>query len=105
MPPGCHITRHGKSRFWRVYEDNELLCVPVYKKGAIAVAKRITELKQEIETLKGTGYSIPAPTTIVTAAERIPPDKPHGDIRQDHIEEDDFMPAFLASGQSRPHQP
>jgi hypothetical protein len=34
--------------------------------------------KQEIETLKGTGDSIPAPTTIVTAAERIPPDKRTG---------------------------
>jgi hypothetical protein len=33
------------------------------------------------------------------------PGQVHGDIRQDYIEEDDFMPAFLASGQSRPHQP
>jgi hypothetical protein len=30
-----------KSRFWAVYEDEDLLCVTVYKKGALAVMDRI----------------------------------------------------------------
>jgi hypothetical protein len=28
-------------RFWAVYEGDELLCVTVYKKGALAVIQRI----------------------------------------------------------------
>jgi hypothetical protein len=32
-------------RFFALYENGELLCVTVYKKGALAVQKRIEELK------------------------------------------------------------
>ena len=28
------VTRYPHSRFWAVYEDGQLLCVTVYKKGA-----------------------------------------------------------------------
>ena len=34
------IERYGR-RFWAVYEDSKLLCVAVYKKGALAVVRRI----------------------------------------------------------------
>jgi hypothetical protein len=27
------VTRYPHSRFWAVYEDGQLLCVTVYKKG------------------------------------------------------------------------
>jgi len=30
-------------RFWAVYENDTLVCVAVYKKGARAVLKRLTE--------------------------------------------------------------
>jgi hypothetical protein len=32
-----HVKHYRKTRFWAVYEDDELLCVTVYKKGANAV--------------------------------------------------------------------
>ena len=32
-------------RFFALYENGELLCVTVYKKGALAVLNRIQELK------------------------------------------------------------
>lgn len=34
------IERYGR-RFWAVYEDGKLLCVALYKKGAVAVVRRI----------------------------------------------------------------
>jgi hypothetical protein len=39
---GIVVGRYG-SRNWAVYEDGDLLCVTVYKKGAVAVAERIGE--------------------------------------------------------------
>ena len=33
-------------RFFALYENGELLCVTVYKKGALAVLNRIQELKR-----------------------------------------------------------
>ena len=35
------VERYRKTRFWAVYEFGELLCVTVYKKGALAVKKRL----------------------------------------------------------------
>ncbi len=35
------VQRKAYSRFWEVLEDGELLCVTVYKKGAVAVKERI----------------------------------------------------------------
>jgi len=35
------IERYRKTRFWGLYEDGELLCVTVYKKGARAVMERL----------------------------------------------------------------
>jgi hypothetical protein len=35
-------------RFFALYENGELLCVTVYKKGALAVQRRIEELKRLI---------------------------------------------------------
>lgn len=41
------ILRYG--RFWAVYEDEELLCVTVYRKGAQAVIDRIRNAHQKGE--------------------------------------------------------
>ena len=37
------IRRYNSGDYWGVYEGGELLCVTVYKKGAKAVVKRISE--------------------------------------------------------------
>ena len=36
------IAKHGRSRFWAVRDgDGDLICVCVYKRGAIEVARRL----------------------------------------------------------------
>jgi len=35
------VTRYPDSRFWAVYEDGQLFCVTVDKKGALAVMRRL----------------------------------------------------------------
>ena len=36
------ITRYRRTRFWALYdEDGALICVTVYKKGAIEVMRRL----------------------------------------------------------------
>ena len=40
---GMAIEKYG-SRFWAVYDENRnLVCVTVYKKGALEVVRRLTE--------------------------------------------------------------
>jgi len=37
------VTKHGRTRFWAVHDgDGELICVCVYKRGAIEVARRLS---------------------------------------------------------------
>jgi hypothetical protein len=37
------IAKHGRSRFWAVRDgDGDLICVCVYKRGALEVARRLT---------------------------------------------------------------
>jgi hypothetical protein len=39
------VTKHGRTRFWAVRDgDGELICVCVYKRGAIEVARRLTSV-------------------------------------------------------------
>lgn len=35
------VKRYRKTRFWAVYDADELICVTVYKKGANAVKRRL----------------------------------------------------------------
>ena len=35
------VERYRETRFWAVYDADELVCVTVYKKGAIAVKGRL----------------------------------------------------------------
>jgi hypothetical protein len=40
------VSRYPHSRFWAVYEDGQLLCVTVYKKGALAVMRRLQQRRR-----------------------------------------------------------
>ena len=40
-------SRYKFTRFWAVYDGDELLCITVYLKGAMAVIERITGAKPE----------------------------------------------------------
>jgi hypothetical protein len=40
LPMALRFARYGK-RFWAVYENESLLCVTAYKKGAQAVVQRL----------------------------------------------------------------
>lgn len=35
------VERYARTRFWALYENRQLLCVTVYKKGAQAVKDRL----------------------------------------------------------------
>ena len=41
-----------KRRFWAVYEDDALLCVTVYLKGALLVIERIAGVRPDRPTRK-----------------------------------------------------
>jgi hypothetical protein len=36
------IARYGKTRFWAVYDGATLVCVCLYKKGALEVLRRLS---------------------------------------------------------------
>ena len=36
------IARYGNTRFWALYDGEELVVVTVYKRGALAVQQRLT---------------------------------------------------------------
>ena len=42
-------------RYFALYDQGELVCVTVYRKGALEVRKRIEELKIMLEEAKKTG--------------------------------------------------
>ena len=48
------LRRERYGRFWAVYEDDALLCVTVYKKGANAVIERLVPGKEKATTRKST---------------------------------------------------
>jgi hypothetical protein len=40
-------SRYKFTRFWAVYDGDELLCITVYLKGALAVIERLTGVRRE----------------------------------------------------------
>src|SRR6266478_2642482 len=44
-PAVLRITQYRNTRYWAVWEDHQLLCVTVYKKGAVAVLRRLQHLR------------------------------------------------------------
>ena len=51
MKNGMEITHWG--RYFALYDEGELVCVTVYRKGAQEVKRRIEELKAGIQVAKG----------------------------------------------------
>ena len=39
------ITRYRNRRYWAVWEDGQLLMVTVYKKGAVALMRRLARAR------------------------------------------------------------
>ena len=54
-------SRYKFTRFWAIYDGDELLCLTVYRKGAVAVIERITGEKPEPPKRKKTEKPQPAP--------------------------------------------
>jgi hypothetical protein len=54
-------SRYKFTRFWAVYDGDELLCITVYLKGAMAVIERITGMKPEPPKRKKVKKAPPAP--------------------------------------------
>lgn len=55
-----------RDRYFALYDQGELVCIAVYKKGAQEVKRRIEELKNMVEMAKGSsqsGESTPVGTT------------------------------------------
>jgi hypothetical protein len=54
-------SRYKFTRFWAVYDGDELLCVTVYRKGAIAIIERLTGEKPEVPKRKQVKKRPPVP--------------------------------------------
>jgi hypothetical protein len=59
------IERYKLTHFWALYEGGELVCVTVYKKGAIAVRNRLLALSSRRRTVKPQ-RATPAATSLPT---------------------------------------
>ena len=40
------ITKYRNTRYWAVWEDHQLLCVTVYKKGAVTLMRRLQQARR-----------------------------------------------------------
>jgi len=54
-------SRYKFTRFWAVYDGDELLCITVYLKGAMAVVERVNGVKPEPPKRKKAKMPPPAP--------------------------------------------
>jgi hypothetical protein len=46
------IDKWGESRFYALYDGNDLVCVTAYKRGAESVKRRVEALEERIEQLE-----------------------------------------------------
>src|SRR5262245_6693174 len=44
-PAVLRITKYRNTRYWALWEGHQLLCVTVYKKGAVAIMRRLQHLR------------------------------------------------------------
>jgi len=58
------IERYKLTHFWALYEGGELVCVTVYKKGAVAVRDRLLALGSPRRIVKT--RAIPASSSLTT---------------------------------------
>ena len=54
------IARYGNSRFWAVYDGQELVAVTVYKRGAQEVQRRLAARRERLAAAATTSGSAPA---------------------------------------------
>jgi hypothetical protein len=59
-------SRYKFTRFWAVYDGDELLCITVYLKGAMAVVERINGVKPELPKRKKAKKPQPGPPKLPT---------------------------------------
>jgi hypothetical protein len=78
-----HVERYGGTRFWGLYEGDELLAVTVYRKGAEAVRTRLQEQEAKIAQLSQarTGQEPEGPER-PGAVERLQAERQSGRMRQ-----------------------
>jgi hypothetical protein len=70
---GFTISKHGHTRFWAVRDAaGELICVCVYKRGALEVARRLS-----LEVTSQDGYLRETPPEISREAAQRPPNAGH----------------------------
>jgi hypothetical protein len=55
------IARYGKSRYWAVWDEQELVVVTLYKRGAVEVLRRLQECaaeatREQAQAEAGEGY-------------------------------------------------
>jgi hypothetical protein len=82
-PPGSVTTPAGRyrldhyreTRYWAVYEGDDLLAVTVYKRGARAVMERLQTLDQQLAEQQARLATLTAAgeTALPSAAEAVPP--------------------------------
>jgi len=45
-PAVLRITKYRNTRYWALWEGHQLLCVTVYKRGALTVMRRLQHLRR-----------------------------------------------------------
>ena len=48
------IERYGETKWFALYDENDLVCVTVYKRGAKEVKRRLEELERKLEEIAKT---------------------------------------------------
>lgn len=48
LPDNISVSRYGRTRYWAVWVNGELLVVTVYKKGAIAIRDKLSSGKAAV---------------------------------------------------------
>lgn len=52
------IERYDETKWFALYDGNDLVCVTVYKRGAKEVKRRLEELERKLEEITNTLYPI-----------------------------------------------
>jgi hypothetical protein len=52
------VERYNETKFFALYDGNDLVCVTVYKKGANEVKRRLEELERRLEEITNTLYNL-----------------------------------------------
>jgi len=63
------VSRYGKSRYWAVWDEQDLVVVTLYKRGALEVLRRLQERAAEAaleraQAEAGEGYPVTGDTDL-----------------------------------------